>query len=217
MKNKLILFSIGIFILSVFSSCKKDYLKKAIQYDAILCVRLYTPDCSDTIFVYKIVENLEKEILKDTAMEDINEYIYSHIKDSIPFCVSKEFYQENNIYPYIIQKDSLMQVIYDRYGVPGLLKNYFKIEGTNYPLYVFRNEQERFVVRNEKPRPAFGENQNLGYMCYLLSKHNMHMIFIDLEEILHITIDPDCSDEKAWEKYKEESQNIPLMRDPYED
>lgn len=156
---------------------KRDYLMEAIESNAILCVSVYT-DHSDTIFIYCLPENLQKQYSSYGDKEKIDRLIYRHFQDTLPFKVSEAFYEEQFEYPFQIEKDSLMESIYEEFGVAGLLKNYFKKGGIHNDLYIFWHERERFVVRGHTPIPAFGENQSLGYMCYLLSSHNIYGLFI---------------------------------------
>ena len=191
---------------------KRDYLMEAIESDAILCSRIYT-DYSDTIFVRFLPNYLMEDLIGIIDTAGFKLYIYEQLKDSLPIYVTKEFYSDRLAYQ--IEKDSLMESIYEEFGVAGLLKNYFKKGGIHNDLYIFWHERERFVVRGQTPIPAFGENQNLGYMCYLLSKHNIYMGYLFGNEILSVVIDPGCSDTIAVERYEKEGERLPYRRDPY--
>ena len=204
-------------LLSIFFlSCgKRDYLKDAIQCGGVLCFRMFSEGYTDTIFVYNAPEYLKENLETEMGIKNTDKYIYKHIKDSVPIQVSKTYYLDQFSEALLIEEDSLMEAIYTQDGVAGLLKNYFKVMGS---WYVFSNTKESFPMKGKKPFPAFGRNQNAGWMCYLLSQHNIYLVFdIIADGTLFTIIESCCSDMESVERYERESVSLPYRRNPYKD
>lgn len=151
----------------------RNYLKEAIDYpfSVELCPLIYS-DNSDTICICIYTETLIDELSKRMKSEDINPFIYKHLKDSLPILVSDSFFLDKKRFE--IRKDSSVLSIYEKNGVNGLLKKYFKYEDGSYILW---ESEEMFPVGGMNPKPEYGKKhkQSIDYIIYLLSKHNIYI------------------------------------------
>lgn len=179
------------FLLHFSCNEKKTYLEKAIHSDAVICVLIHSGN-SEIILVNYNSHRIIDEVEKNPDVKDAYNYICESIRSNSSIPVSIEFYEDllsNRIFA-----DSLMDSIHKQKGVNGLLNTYFKKAEWSNNILILRNEEERFVVKGDDPYPAFGNETNTEYMCYLLSKHNIYLKYIFIDEILMMIIDSYSSD-----------------------
>ena len=191
------LFLILLFVLSCFSCINKRerYLKNAIKWNAEICPLIYSGN-SEIILVCVSAQDLIDKLSEDFKLNNPEEYLYIQMKNGSPINVSREYYDDALEY-YPIHADLVMDSIYKKNGVSGLIKKYFKIgltkSDTDKTLILW-NEEERFPLVGKKPYPAFGQNTNRDYLIYLLSKHNIYFNFIEIDHISMIILSEELSE-----------------------
>lgn len=191
------LFLILLFVLSCFSCMNKRerYLKNAIKWDAEICPLIYSGN-SEIILVCVSAQYLIDKLSEDFKLNNPEEYLYMQMKNGSPINVSREYYDDALEYDRI-HADLVMDSIYKKNGVSGLIKKYFKIgltESDTDKTLILWNEEERFPLVGKKPYPAFGQNTNRDYLIYLLSKHNIYFNSIEIDHISMIILSEELSD-----------------------
>ena len=192
------LFLILLFVLSCFSCMNKRerYLKNAIKWDAEICPLINSGN-SEIILVCVSAQGLIDKLSEDFKLNNPEEYLYMQMKNGSPINVSRKYYDEALKHNYRICADSVIDSIYKKNGVSGLIKKYFKIgltESDTDKTFILWNEEERFPLVGKKPYPAFGQNTNRDYLIYLLSKHNIYFNSIEIDHISMIILSEELSD-----------------------
>ena len=191
------LFLIMLSVLSCFSCINKRerYLKNAIKWDAEICPLIYSGN-SEIILVCVSAQGLIDKLSEDFKLNNPEEYLYMQMKNGSPINVARKYYDEALEYDRI-HADLVMDSIYKKNGVSGLIKKYFKIgltESDTDKTFILWNEEERFPLVGKKPYPAFGQNTNRDYLIYLLSKHNIYFNSIEIDHISMIILSEELSD-----------------------
>lgn len=188
------IFLLAFINVAILASCNgNDYIKKAVESDAIICPLICTNNL-DTITMWMSSGTLITELSESNHIKNADDFIVKCLKNEIPIQVSNSFFEE---YSFLkIEKDSLVDEVYQNDGVHGLLNKYLKEYNE---LYILWNGEEMFPVRGEEPFPAFGLEYNTGYIIYLFSKHNIYFYFGFMEHIDMISIDTYISDMSALE------------------
>lgn len=176
-ESKFILVATLIMIMNLYS-CKKEssFLYNAIKNDAIICPLIYTKD-SATIMISISSKSMLDEMCHDINVKNSITSLYKSIKNENSICVSNKFYEKHSYMQ--IHVDSIMDSIYQKQGVKGLLKKYFK---RDMEMYILWNSEQIYFLKGASPYPAFGQDHNIGYMAYLLSKHDIFLRYLWLDE-----------------------------------
>lgn len=172
MKKNSSLILLSICILISFS-CKdrKTYLEKAISDNIIITPLIYTKD-SAIILISSTSERMISELKKNPEINNVKEFLCKAMKNGLPIGVTNRFYRENS--NFRIYADSMINTIYNKQGISGLLNAYFKYDG----IYIISS----ISLQNESSYTAFGQNSNVDYIAYLLFKHNIFLTYRWLDE-----------------------------------
>ena len=157
-------------------SCSKNtnYLEKAIKGDAIVCPLIYAED-SVIIMISTTSLNMVNEVDRLTSHNAVA-VLENALKNKLPIQVSNEFYKEH--IKDQIYTDSVMNVTYQKKSIKGLMMEYFRNDGVS----ILWKAEPMFPIDRDAPGKTHNGTDNIGYIAYLLSRHDIYLRYLWIDE-----------------------------------